>query len=167
MTDPRITIRTERNASRAKYGFFNTAHSDNSDIETIVASTGTSTSWINVANSVAKSLRAPITTDELHRLVRQRAERLAQREQAAEVAAEEAPQEELTAEAPAPTASGYAHRVLYATWQDAPATITVGDRVYHLTGRGREFRINDDAPSLHGPHLLGYEGDYGSYAYYA
>lgn len=41
-----------------------------------------------------------------------------------------------------------------------------GNRVIVFTERGKEFRIDENHPSLHGSHLLGHEGDRGAYFYY-
>jgi hypothetical protein len=44
--------------------------------------------------------------------------------------------------------------------------VKLGDSVVVFTGRGKSFRIDEDAPSIHGSHLLGYEGSMSAYFYY-
>jgi len=44
--------------------------------------------------------------------------------------------------------------------------VRYGFRVIVFDSAGKSFRIPEDAPSIHGHHLLGHEGDYGCYCYY-
>ena len=59
-------------------------------------------------------------------------------------------------------------RVLFplSTMPSMGVPVTWHGRTVVFESRGEPFRINEDHPSLHGSHLLGYEGDRGAYAYY-
>ena len=73
--------------------------------------------------------------------------------------------------APAPysaPASARKPRVLFplSTMPRMGVPVTWNGRTVVFESKGEPFRINEDHPSLHGSHLLGYEGDRGAYAYY-
>lgn len=44
--------------------------------------------------------------------------------------------------------------------------VRLGKKVVVYTGTGKPFTIDEDAPSMGNPHLLGHEGERGAYAYY-
>ena len=44
--------------------------------------------------------------------------------------------------------------------------VMLGGKLVVFTGHGEQFRIHEDDASIHGPHLLGHEGEYGAYSYY-
>lgn len=50
------------------------------------------------------------------------------------------------------------------TFDDSRVMTILGD--VNLSGRGAAFPIREDHPSIHGEHLLGYEGATGQYVYY-
>lgn len=59
-------------------------------------------------------------------------------------------------------------RMLYPL-SDRPALnqpVRVGRQAVVFTERGREFRIDEDHPSIYGSHLLGHEGERAAYYYY-
>lgn len=44
--------------------------------------------------------------------------------------------------------------------------VRLGSKAVVFTGFGRDVRISEDDPSVHGAHLLGHEGERGAFAYY-
>lgn len=169
--DPRVTLTTSRNFAKSVSGSVTTFRTDTTDIAEAVASEGYAGHWSDLEKRVLGFLGTGpeseiiITTEDLLERFRNAARAAVKREQ---VAAEEARQEatEQAAEQQQASAAKWEHRVLYPETQEPPATINHLGRTLTLDSRGKSFPISDAHPSLHGAHLLGYEGTLGSYAYY-
>jgi len=82
--------------------------------------------------------------------------------------ASRAAQEKLWASEKAERQEGASRRVLFPRAKRPQFHVPVrsGSAVVVYTGEGKFFRINSEHPSTHGSHLLGYEGEFGSYCYY-
>lgn len=170
--DPRITLTTSRNFAKSVSGSVTTFRTDTTDIAEAVASEGYAGHWSDLEKRALGFLgtgpesEIVITTEDLLNRFRSAARAAVKREQAAAQEAAEQAAKEAAKEQQQASAAKWEHRVLYAEAQEPPATIDHLGRTLHLDDRGKSFPISDAHPSLHGAHLLGFEGTLGSYAYY-
>lgn len=159
MIDTRIQYRTSRNFAKTATGSLKVGQ-DYTDLEQILANAGFTGSIYDLEKA-ALGYAEDYTVEQVRSAFAYAAKKAAAK--IAEAAAQEAAAKETAAQAANPT---WRHRVLYAEAQTPAATIVVDGETLSYTGSGKAFRISEDAPSLHGAHLLGHEGAYGAYAYY-
>lgn len=157
--DSRIIIRTASNFNKSKYADLESpTNADYSDIKAAVVTAGYEGSMWDLEKAALNYVSENTTTEQL----------IAAFANAAKKAVDKTREADMKAKEVEPRSRPSDGRILYplAIAPDKGNMIRVGGRQAVITGYGKQFPIRDDHPSLHGEHLLGFEGSYGAYAYY-